>query len=502
MTYGRRVRHRIPEGMLRRIWMRQHFTTTNLSTTDGRRVTIHSPGEPNPRSGPDFLGARISIGDIVYSGGVEFHWEAGRRRARGPRLRDGVILHVVFDRASPCTCAEAGPPPRAAVLDLSPHVPCLRVSSAGKNGDQLPAHLRCSPWNEHVSSSFARAWLEKLAAERKETSIRRYEARLNELARETVRSVHDGALPAPGVVYPGKEGSHGGFGADALWEQLLYEGVMEVLGHPQNRAAFQRLAQNARLDFLLAPPDDTDGPRDELALRAEAILFNVAALLPSGESGMDAESTERLRSLANLWENVRPRYRRELLRPAEWRCRLRRSEDHPTLLLAGAARLAAGFFRQGGFRTIVEGVTSPEFGVDQRWKCLGNLFVVPADDYWSSHRRLGSRSRRLITALIGRGRAREIVLNAVVPLLLLYARTFRHRLLHDRTELLLSVSPPPGDNGVLSLCRRELRPGGKPLGEECSDHGVMELFNRYCVQGRCPECAIGKAVFSDDFVRE
>ncbi len=79
----------LSERFLRQIWIHQRFPASNLRTDDGKPVSILSPGKLNRDGGPDFRGARIRIGGVLYTGDVELHgryreW-SGHRHDRDPK---------------------------------------------------------------------------------------------------------------------------------------------------------------------------------------------------------------------------------------------------------------------------------------------------------------------------------------------------------------------------------------------------------------------------------
>jgi hypothetical protein len=88
-----------PEQLLQKIWLRGEFDRAAARTLAGRPLAILHPGKWNRLGGPDFLGARLRIGDQTIVGDVELHlyagdW-AGHRHARDAAY-DGVVLHVVL----------------------------------------------------------------------------------------------------------------------------------------------------------------------------------------------------------------------------------------------------------------------------------------------------------------------------------------------------------------------------------------------------------------------
>ena len=90
---------RIPERFLRYVWQRQIFASSPLRTPDGARIVVRFPGSLNPDGGPDFTGASIRIGHVLYRGDVELHIRASSWRAHGHSADphyNRVILHVVL----------------------------------------------------------------------------------------------------------------------------------------------------------------------------------------------------------------------------------------------------------------------------------------------------------------------------------------------------------------------------------------------------------------------
>src|SRR2546422_5417264 len=88
----------ISEQFIRQLWKNQRFTSSNLKTVDGKPIEILFPGKPNQDGGPDFTGARIRIGSVLYSGDIEIHQRYGDWRAHhhNPDPENKlVILHLV-----------------------------------------------------------------------------------------------------------------------------------------------------------------------------------------------------------------------------------------------------------------------------------------------------------------------------------------------------------------------------------------------------------------------
>lgn len=64
------------ESFLHYIWKYQYFRKNNFVTTHGDSVQIFSTGMYNTNSGPDFLNARVKVGEMQWVGNIEIHVNA------------------------------------------------------------------------------------------------------------------------------------------------------------------------------------------------------------------------------------------------------------------------------------------------------------------------------------------------------------------------------------------------------------------------------------------
>ncbi len=92
---------------------------------------------------------------------------------------------------------------------------------------------------------------------------------------------------------------------------------------------------------------------------------------------------------------------------------------------------------------------------------------------------------------LGRSRALDIVLNAIVPLLILYGQVHGAREVCRRALRLYGAIPPLQENSITVRMRRDLVQGRLPLRTARDQQGLLQLHQRYCLRGRCRECALG-----------
>jgi hypothetical protein len=87
------------ERLLQYIWQFQYFNKHQLQTTDQELLTVFSPGILNTDQGPDFLQAKIQIGNTTWVGSVELHVKTSDWMKHGHQADKNyqqVILHVVW----------------------------------------------------------------------------------------------------------------------------------------------------------------------------------------------------------------------------------------------------------------------------------------------------------------------------------------------------------------------------------------------------------------------
>lgn len=88
------------ERLLQFIWQFQYFNKQQLTLPSGESFQLLHPGTLNTNQGPDFLAARIRIGDAVIVGPVELHIKTShwyRHEHQYDPNYDTVILHVVWE---------------------------------------------------------------------------------------------------------------------------------------------------------------------------------------------------------------------------------------------------------------------------------------------------------------------------------------------------------------------------------------------------------------------
>ena len=87
------------ERLLQYIWQFQHFNNTALTSIEAEWIQVIHQGQLNHNQGPDFLNAKIKLGETTWAGSIELHirssdWKNHKHTA--DKNYNNVILHVVW----------------------------------------------------------------------------------------------------------------------------------------------------------------------------------------------------------------------------------------------------------------------------------------------------------------------------------------------------------------------------------------------------------------------
>ena len=449
---------KMDEAFVQKLWNEQRFFDTNMEAIDRRTIRVLKPGIWNHNEGPDFMHAEIEIDGKLQIGDVEIHVRSSEWYAHKHHLNsryNRVILHAVFfnDDFNLRTRLQNGK--RISTLELLKWIAVDTGDLYDDTEDTTTEEGICRVTGKQLNMAALKGVFESLGRERfleKAESMRLLRTRLD-------------------------------------FEQLLYEGIMEALGYARNSKAMRELAQHV-------PFADFDQKSE---LEIQAILFGIAGLLPSQrEKPLSTEGTNDP-SIVALEEAWRASAYAELparMTEARWRF-TSRPLNHPTRRIAAMSRL---IYQCHGslmmyFLPICEKALSAHTARQLRSIIteLCTLLMLEPTGYWEKHSNFGSESRRK-TALIGKDRALEIIINKILPAAYVWAVEAESQLLQDTVLRLYSTGYKSKGNKIIRKVDeqiftetqqlRHLNPTAK------IEQGVIRLYKNYCADRLCDLCPI------------
>ena len=329
-----------------------------LQTTEGESVEVVVTGYRNTDSGPDFLEAKIQIGDKLWAGQVEIHVKASdwnRHNHQTDKAYKNVILHVVYENDTKVndipTLELKGHFDETLFANYQRFISTKNWIPCGNSIAQVPVFTRLS-------------WLDRMAVERLESKS------------ETVTKI---------------------LNADQFdWEDALYNLLMRYFGLKVNNEAFEYLSTILPFKTLLKHADNL--------LQIEAMLFGCAGFLEDDFTEDYPLLLKREFGLMKAKFNL-------LTMPAErWKFMRMRPSNFPTIRLAQMAQLIHK--NESLFSKIREAKNTAE---------VKALFDVVASEYWETHWRFGVPTESTPKHL-GDATADILMINAVAPLLFCYGK--------------------------------------------------------------------------------
>ena len=491
------------ESMLRSVWANRELTKFKLTTEDKKQIEILNPGTLNEDGGPDFKEAMLRIGGKILKGDVELHRrnkEWYEHKHHQDVKYNSVILHVVFsnDLKNNFPVTESGRIIPVLILDRFLEQNDTMVNNLTRDKDDKKSFddiLHCLK-NAKTDPIVIKEWISRLGMNRIELKVQRFHERLHELIEEDRRNVKEPRqrygiisfginpedLPVPVLNYSLKDARK-----IEHWQQLLYEGFMEALGYSKNQKPFLHLSRNLPLNLIIKKC--AEGSYLERIDKLESLLFGSAQLLDSKKSGMDKDSRKRIRYLRKNYKEIMGKNHRGIIHKSEWQFFRLRPENFPTIRLAGAVQICLKIKQEDYFQKIIWCTKDQNQVTRDKFLSLVSMFIVPAEGFWKNHYRFGELSRKNINNLIGKSRAIEIVINAVIPIALLYARIFKDRCVRENVLSILQLGMNKSINPSFRLIGMILNAEGKEMTYQ-EYQGILHLYKFFCLEGKCARCEV------------
>ena len=416
------------EQLLHFIWHRQIFNRSQLLTTGGQEIEIMHPGIPNHDQGPDFLQARIRIGEHIWAGHVEIHvWSSAWYQHMHERDThyNNVILHVVWEEDVPVKTASGITLPCLVLHNRVEKELLERYSHLMHNVEWVP----CATSLHTVSQMIRTAWLERLMSERLEQRI------------DVIQRIFDRC--------------------QQNYEQTFFVLLSRYLGAPANSDAMENLGLQLPLHTLRRHGDRID--------QIEAMLFGVAGMLTKD---LHDDYPKQLKS---EFDFLRKKYGLRIIPALQWKFMRMRPVHFPTIRIAQLAVIVSKAIH---FIPLLKQYSNVE-----EW--ISFFSVKPQHAYWNTHYHF-SKISPVAEKNLGRDTAVSLIINLVAPFMFFYGRMQGADAIRNQSVRLLESLPP--EKNVIT---RGWSAGGWEAADAGQSQAQLHLKKEYCEQRRCLHCAIG-----------
>jgi hypothetical protein len=262
-------------------------------------------------------------------------------------------------------------------------------------------------------------------------------------------------------------------------EQALYQGIMRALGYAQNKEQFQRLARYVPLSFIRDLIQGEMPPRQHLIL--QALLLGKAGLLPS-QCGIRAD--EQVTELEEVWRSLNAV---SVMNYTQWHFFRMHPENLPTRRLIAASYLIWRFEKRGLVQGVLDLVTKGQ-------KKLEAGFMVTASGYCGEHFAFGHGAKN--PYLIGRSRAQDIVVNAILPFTFAWAELTFQPELKEHALGLYQGYPKLSENKITRRMSGLLfaERGCSVVNSAQRQQGLLHLYDSFCKQRNCIACPLAALI--------
>ncbi len=356
------------ERLLQFIWQFQYFNKNDLITVEGEPVQIIYQGSYNTNQGPDFLDAKIKIGNTTWAGNVELHVRSGdwlEHKHSSDKNYNNVILHVVWenDQALENTIPVIELQHRVAKVLLEHYQQLMNTGT----------FIACEKTIGSINEITWMAWKERLLVERLQQKSEKI------------------------FFYLEKNNNH--------WEETFWWLIARNFGIKINSDAFEAIAQSMPINIL--------AKHKQQIHQLEALLFGQAGLL---EKEFDEHYPKLLQK---EYRFLKKKYQLKTVHQPVFFLRMRPA-NFPSLRLAQLAMLIHESLHL--FAAVKETAVLKE---------IRNLLTVTANDYWNYHyvfdELSASKPKKLGNQMID-----NILINTVVPVLFAYGHYHKESKYKDK----------------------------------------------------------------------
>jgi hypothetical protein len=441
---------RISEEIIQAIWFHLFLKMDELKTTDGKKVRILDRGKWNKDAGPDFRQATIRIGSEILTGDVEIHWRTSdwehHRHSDNPSYRQ-VILHVVFkdDRKQkhlPTLVIEH-------YLTDSLMQIAEKVNSLQEDRKNIFCH------DTVIHEEFLRNWILENGRLRFEVKVSKVEERYHR-----VKDLNE----------------------------VLYQSIMDALGFSKNREPFRKLSGLISYQNLMQAvvPDE----EATALMRLQAILLGAGGLLTEVKSLNVVPFVQRLE---NLWMEFQSAHKIKAMEKKEWRLFRMRPDNFPMIRIAGFAK----FLCQNRNRSLMDiFIRIFESSTTEIVKHGLSILTVSSFGHWSEHYFLEGGDKRKQGDLIGRQRAFEIWVNAVLPVIALQAKLTKNEDLLRKVNQVYASSKSLERNSLITYMKKQFRFTERQHSAQFAQ-GLIHLHKR-CTAYACADCPVFTRIWSEE----
>ena len=370
------------EDFLHYLWKFKKFDTSNLTTSNGEKLTIENSGSYLQLAGPDFFNSQITIENQKWAGNVEIHLKSSDWYAHHHERDsnyDSVILHVVWDHDVEIYRKNNTEIPVLILKNL--------VSKETLNNYQSlvspKSWIFCEKQIESVNSFIMLNWQERLFFER----LERKSKPIFDLAES---SLHD-------------------------WDAILFCQLAKNFGLNTNGESFYNMANSIPFSIIRKEGNDL--------FNLESLLFGIAGLLEINKED------HYYKKLKGNFDYLIQKYQLQSNSFTSLQFFKHRPDNFPTIRVSQLANVY--YCQQQLFSKIIKA---------DNVATIYEIFDKSVSEYWETHYQFDKISPKKKKAL-SKSFIDLLIINTIIPLQFAYAKSKGKEISEKLISLLNQVKP-------------------------------------------------------------
>ena len=370
------------EDFLHYLWKFKKFDTSNLTTSNGEKLTIENSGSYLQLAGPDFFNSQITIENQKWAGNVEIHLKSSDWYAHHHERDsnyDSVILHVVWDHDVEIYRKNNTEIPVLILKNL--------VSKETLNNYQSlvspKSWIFCEKQIESVNSFIMLNWQERLFFER----LERKSKPIFDLAESTL---HD-------------------------WDAILFCQLAKNFGLNTNGESFYNMANSIPFSIIRKEGNDL--------FNLESLLFGIAGLLEINKED------HYYKKLKGNFDYLVQKYQLQSNSFTSLQFFKHRPDNFPTIRVSQLANVY--YCQQQLFSKIIKA---------DNVATIYEIFDKSVSEYWETHYQFDKISPKKKKAL-SKSFIDLLIINTIIPLQFAYAKSKGKEISEKLISLLNQVKP-------------------------------------------------------------
>jgi hypothetical protein len=446
-----------------RIWQNRLQEPRLMCDTEGQSLEVIYPGRLNDSRGGDFKDAVIASGPQLEYGCIEIHSRTSGWRVHGHQSDphyNQVVLHVAMEQDTEGKTVRQDGVVVPTII-LSRNAP--PGSGSGRNGSLPPCR-----------AGKRKGRVEEIRQALRQAGIRRLVQKAGRFSQEL---------------------------ADADEGQSLYLGILEALGYNRNSQPFLELGRKFSLSMAERLIDAKNQKKSLLEL--QAVLLGTAGLLPSQRPAdiLPSQQAAGLLASRGRFQNIEQQYVYDLERiwagrsvkinmsRHDWEFFRVRPGNYPVRRIIALSHLILRFQPRGWRQSWENLALGAQSALD--FLALESALQVTANCFWAAHFDFASAwPDSCGGTLLGRQRAREIIVNVLLPYLHQMSETGKLKAPGYGICELYSHYPRLESNTIERHMLQQLSLNTRQVNTACLQQGLMLIYKQYCTLGRCAECVL------------